>query len=155
MQFKKWLLLNEAGFEGGGEEWFFGNLLLPSDAFDWQYAHPFPSDFFLMKKRWKKDREHGRKFINIDLEDVLNTKFTSIHSRQLPDNERWTHKPDGGPILDVDFNADIRPVLKAPDKWLTNKDFDRNDELNSKFGKFTPKYYELPKDFDEPWIKSR
>ena len=82
LTFKEWLAhkgqqLQEAGFDDSGSNWFHGSYLLPSDAFDWQYAYPSPPDYYLMQARWEGDRKIGRKFINMDVEPIINQNFVT------------------------------------------------------------------------------
>jgi hypothetical protein len=158
MRFKEFLL-NEDGFSDSGSDWFFGNYLRPSDAFDWQYAQPHPADFLLVQSRWEKERKQGRKFHNMNLDGVLKTKFTSVYSNTMPDVGKgfWKHKPDTRPNVTVDTDAKME--LKSYNKnykstkilTKSNDLVDKTDHLNKTFGHFEPKYVELPKDFDKPW----
>lgn len=162
-EFKEWLnrkLLSEAGFNDSGSDWFFGGYLYPSDAFDWQYAQPHPGDYFLLQSRWKGDREFGRKFINMDIDPVIKQKFTALHSLTMPGGDGagfWQHKNDERPNVEVVQDAKLFLMdrgKKSDDIQklvLSNNLLDKKEELNKLFGKFTPKYYNLPNDFDEPW----
>lgn len=154
ISFKKWLL-NEAGFDDSGSDWFFGNYLLPSDAFDWPYAYSSPSDFLFLKSRWEGDRKQGRKFINIDLDSTLKTKFVTLKSNTMPNEENWIHKKDDRPNITVDNNAwfgliGIGEKSDNVNKLVKLNDLlDMTDELNQTFGKFTPKYTKEAE--DSPW----
>lgn len=160
MRFKEFLLM-EAGFSDSGSDWFFGNYLYPSDAFDWADTIPFPQDFVLLRNRWKKDREAGRKFHNIDVDGVLNTNFVSVSSNTMPDvsDGFWKHKPDTRPNLKIEKKKelDFLGVGKSASvsKVLTksNNLIDKTAELDKMFGKIKSKYPEVSKDFDKPWKK--
>lgn len=156
MGFKEWLLL-EDGFADAGSDWFYGNMLLPSDAFDWQYAQPHPADFKFLQARWDRERDLGRKFHNLDLDGVLKTKFIAVHSETMPDGE-WKHKPDNRPNLTIDNNADLelrgygnhsKHINKLT---ICNHLLDMKDKLNHLFGEFKPNYPILPDNMDEPWV---
>lgn len=152
-------LLNEDGFDDSGSDWFYGSVLLPSDAPDWAYARPHPADFKFLQSRWERERKMGRKFHNLDLDDTLNTKFISVYSNTMPDagDGFWKHKPDSRPNLKVDFNApmDLHGHRKTADvaNKLTksNNLLDLKEKLDKLFGKFEPKPHEIPKDFDKPF----
>lgn len=159
--FKEWLsgkILMEGGFADSGSDWFFGNYLLPSDAFDWQYAWPYPSDYFFLQSRWKKDRIAGRKFINMDIDPVLNDKFIDIKSNTMPDERPWKHRPDDRPNLTINHDAklmlmgigknstDINKLVKSNDL------LDKTEDLNKKFGTFTSSLQ--PEAEDKPWTKN-
>lgn len=158
MNFKEWLVINEDGGDDDSD-WFYGSYLRPSDAFDWPDAWPYPADFMFLQSRWKKERALGRKFYNIDLDDVLKTKYISIYSNTMPNEGWWVNKEDSGPNLTVDFDAklELRGVSKSADVadvlWKINPVVDKTKELNKLFGNFEPKYYEVPADFDKPWYK--
>jgi hypothetical protein len=150
----KTYLLNEAGADSGSD-WFYGNMLLPSDAFDWQYAQPYPSDFLLLQSRWKKEKIQGRKFHNLDLKNVLKTKFTSIYSNTMPDGP-WKHQADIRPNLTIDNNAklEVRGINKSASAdtilYKTNPMIDKSDDLDRLFQKFEAKYPKMP-NFNKPW----
>lgn len=159
MGFKKWLLL-ENEVADSGSDWFYGISLLPSDAFDWAYAQPHPADFKFLQSRWDRERDEGRKFHNLDLDGVLKTKFTSVHSETMPAShgEGWKHKPDTRSNLTIDTNAELelrgygkhsRHINKLT---ICNHLLDMKDKLNHLFGEFKPKYPTLPDNFDEPWV---
>jgi hypothetical protein len=162
MKFKEFLLL-EFGFSDSGSDWFYGNSLYPSDAFDWEDAVHEPPDFKFLQSRWKREHKQGRKFHNIDLDKALNTKFVSVYSNTMPGvgPGGWRHKPDKRPNVRVDFDADmklhgIRKSAESPDVLSkSNNLIDKKDQLNKLFGKFEPKYYEIPADFDKPWTNKK
>lgn len=158
MRFKEFLL-SEAGFDDSGSDWFYGSMLLPSDAFDWTYAQPYPADFKFLQSRWEREREQGRKFHNLNLDSALKTKFVGVYSNTMPDADGpgWKNKPDSRDNIRVDWDApmeltghrkraDVSNVLTVSNNLL-----DLKEKLNKTFGKFEPKYYELPKDFDKRW----
>jgi hypothetical protein len=159
MKFKEFLLM-EFGLSDAGSDWFYGNMLVPSDAFDWSYAFQEPPDFVFLKSRWKRERKMGRKFHNLDLDDTLKTKFTSVYSNTMPaaSGPGWKNKPDNRANLRVDFDAPMKlhGTRKSADKpehlHKVNDLVDLKEKLNKTFGKFEPKYYELPKDFDQKWV---
>jgi hypothetical protein len=159
MGFKEWLLL-EDGFSDAGSDWFYGNILLPSDAFDWAYSQSDPADFKFLQKRWDRERDGGRKFHNIDLDGVLKAKFTAVKSETMPDGDGpgWKHKPDNRPNLTIDTNAKLelrgygnhsKHINKLT---ISNRHLDMKDRLNQLFGEFKPNYPTLPDNFDEPWV---
>lgn len=160
MRFKEFLLL-EFGFADSGSDWFYGNYLYPSDAFDWEDAVHEPPDFKFLQSRWEREKKQGRKFYNLDVDKVLKTKFTSVYSNTMPEigDGFWKHRPDNRPNLKIDFDAEIklhgmRTSADSPDVLGTSNNLiDKKAELNKLFGKFEPKYYEIPKDFDKPWKK--
>jgi len=166
MSFKEWLakkekVLSEAGFDDSGSDWFFGSYLYPTDAFDWQYAQPYPGDYLFLQSRWKMDREAGRKFINMDIDPIINQHFTTIKSNTMPGEkeEFWTHRPDSRPNLIIDNKAelflrgygqradDIIQKIIGPDQSI------KTNELNRMFGKITLKYT-LAAD-DSPWTSNK
>lgn len=159
MRFKEFLL-NEGGFDDSGSDWFYGSMLLPSDAPDWTYAQPYPGDFKFLQSRWEKERKQGRKFHNLDLDGVLNTKFVGVYSNTMPEPGEggWKHRPDTRPNLKIDFDApmELQGHKKRADVYSvltkSNDLLDMKEKLNKTFGKFEPKYAELSKDFDEPWV---
>lgn len=155
MRFKDFLI-TEAGFSDSGSDWFYGNYLYPSDAFDWEDAIHEPQDFKFVQSRWDKEHKMGRKFHNIDLPKVTGTKFVGVYSNTMPDagDEPWKHKPDGRPNLRIDTDADvkvqgIRKKADKPDFPTANNLVDLTDRLNKLFGKFEPHYADLPTNFDE------
>lgn len=162
MSFKEWLFhterqqLMEAGFDDSGSNWFFGSYLLPSDAFDFQYAYPYPQDYLFLQARWKGDREFGRKFINMDIDPIINQKFVTLKSNTMPNEESWVHRPDDRPNVTVDRDAWLGMIgigKKSSDinKLVRSNDLlDLKDKLNNLFGKFTPSY--VPEAEDTPWV---
>lgn len=158
MRFRDFLL-TEAGFSDAGSDWFYGNSLLPSDAFDWPYSWSEPPDFKFLQSRWKRERKEGRKFHNLDLDDTLKTKFVSVYSNTMPkaSGKGWRHKPDRRPNLHIDDDAPMklhghRKSADVPSVLGKKNDLiDLTDRLNQLFGKFEPKYQELSKDFDKKW----
>jgi len=161
MRFSEWLF-SEASLGGGdpGSAWFFGNYLLPSDAFDWAQAASEPAELKFVDARWKLEKEQGRKFLNLDLPKVNRQKFVSVYSNTMPDGseEGWKHRPDGRPNLKIDHDAkyELQGIRHSASVsavlGTSNPDIDRKAELNRLFGQFEPKYYEIPKDFDQPWV---
>lgn len=153
----------EAGFSDSGSDWFYGSLLYPSDAFDWEDTIHEPQDFLFLQSRWEKEHKLGRKFHNIKLDGVLDTKFTSIYSNTMPEAGHgfWKHKPDTRPNITIDRDApmklqgtrrqaDIASVLTKSNNLIDNK-----EKLDKLFGKYEPKLPELSKDFDKPWVHKK
>lgn len=160
MRFKQFLLNEESSFADSGSDWFYGNMLFPSDAGDWPYAQPYPSDFTLLQSRWQKERdEWGRKFYNLDVDKVLKTKYTAVYSNTMPDADGgfWKHDPTDRPNLKIDNDAklEVIGVSKRADVssiiYKSNDLIDDTDKLNKTFGELKPTYYDLPTNFDEPW----
>ena len=163
MRFKEFLMLESGGDSGhndSGSDWFYGNSLYPSDAFDWDWDISHPHFFLFLQSRWKKERdEWGRKFHNLDVQDTLNKKFTSISSNTMPstDGGFWRHSSKERPNINVDTDAELELIAhgktaKVPTVlWKCNKLLDKTDELNRIFGKFEPAHNELPTNFDKPW----
>lgn len=162
MRFKEFLIMESGG--GGhadsGSDWFYGNSLYPSDAFDWIYDISHPSQFAFLKARWKKERdEWKRKFYNLDVQDTLNKKFTSLTSITMPepDGGFWRHSEKERPNIKVDNDAELELIgsgktAKVPSVlWKSNPKIDKTDELNKIFGKFEPSHNELPTNFDKNW----
>lgn len=159
--FKEWInnkkILIEA-FSDSGSDWFFGNYLLPSDAHDWSYARQYPADYFFLQSRWKKDREAGRKFINMDIEPTMQDKFIDIKSNTMPDEKPWKHRKDDRPNLFVNYDAKL--MLMGIGKNSTDIDklvkcndlLDKTDELNKLFGKFNSSVQQEAE--DKPWTKN-
>jgi hypothetical protein len=162
MRFKEFLVL-EFGFSDSGSDWFYGNYLYPSDAFDWPYTFSEPADFKFLQRRWQNERKEGRKFHNLDVADTLDTKFVSVYSNTMPEagDGFWKHKPDNRPNVTVDRNAPMKLQghRKSADRphvlTKSNNLIDKKSELNQLFGKFEPKYAEIPKDFDKPWTNKK
>jgi len=165
LSFKEWLnhteqKLHEAGFNDAGSDWFYGSYLLPSDAFDWQYAYPYPQDYLFLQSRWNGDRKLGRKFINMDIDPIINQKFVSLKSNNMPGEHSWENQPDRPDRPDVsvihdDWMGLIGVGKKSDDinKLVVSNDLlDMTDKLNRIFGKFTPKYTQEAE--DSPWIQS-
>lgn len=161
ISFKEWLVNNEkqlveAGFNDSGSDWFFGSYLYPSDAFDFQYAYPYPQDYLFLKSRWKGDRELGRKFINMDIEPILNQKFVTLKSNTMPDEQSWVHKPDNRSNVTVDKDAwiglmGIGKHSNDINKLVVSNDLlDKKAELDRLFGKFVSKYVQEAE--DKPWV---
>lgn len=153
--------LHEAGFSDAGSDWFYGASLLPSDAFDWEDAAHEPPDFKFLQSRWKRESRAGRKFHNIDLGGVLKTKFVGVYSNNMPSADGvWKHSEDR-PNLRIDPDAEmrlqgVRRSADEPNLLRKHNDLlDKKKELDRLFGEFKPKYYELPDDFDEPWVRHR
>lgn len=140
-----------------GSDFFYDLQLLPSDAFDFTPASSFPAEIHLLQKRWKLEKEMGRKFTNIDYDEFQGIKFTSVESNDAPGTgpEFWRHQPDRGSSLKINKNQDLRSLGisknsrgKILDKY--NKVFDI--DLNQIFGdKGTGNSPILPKDFDKPF----
>ncbi len=154
--FKEWIMLQEAGFDDSGSNWFFGSYLYPSDAFDWQYCQAYPGDYLFMQSRWEGDREQGRKFINMDIDPIINQKFTSIQSLTMPGGDgsgSWTHSSDDRPNLKIVNDAKLFLMdrgKKSDDIQalvVSNDLLDKKEELNKLFGKFVPKYPQESEDF--------
>jgi hypothetical protein len=161
MNFKDWLIKEEDA--GGGDEgsnWFYGNSLYPSDAGDWHYDASNPHNFSFLGARWKKERDDwGRKFHSLDPNTTIKHKFTSIHSKTMPDtsDQGWKHSSKKRDDVEIDKNAQVIVIGGENKKSAipvfnkANKSIDRTDELNQKFGKFKPSMWQLPVNFDEPW----
>lgn len=158
MTFKEFLLREDLNADPGSS-WFYGNQLLPSDAYDGAESFAEPAEMKFLQTRWNLEKKLGRKFDNIDLKNWEGRKFTSVYSNTMPDcgDGFWKHDPTERPNLRIDHDAqlelqghrvraDIANIL-----WKINPMIDKEDELNRIFGEFKPKYYEIPKDFDEPW----
>ncbi len=162
MRFKEFLLLEDLGMDHGSA-WFYGNALYPSDAYDWPEGYPQPAELKFLLVRWKLEQEMGRKFHNLDLPEIERQKFTAVYSNTMPDGgeEGWKHRPDNRPNLKIDKNAklELHGLRKKSEianiLWKSNPMIDKEKELNRLFGDFKPKYYELPKDFDDPWKNKR
>lgn len=148
LKFKEWLL-TEGGFDDSGSDWFYGSYLLPSDAFDWSYAWPYPADFYFLQSRWEKERKQGRKFHGLDLDNVLATKYTAIQSITMPEDASkegfWQHREEVRDDWKVDFDAKIelmgirkdasgRPAVLS----VSNDLLDKKKELDARFGKIEP-----------------
>lgn len=162
MKFKEFLLL-EFGFSDSGSDWFYGNSLYPSDAFDWEDAVHEPPDFKFLQVRWKREKKLGRKFYNLDVDKTLKSKFTSVYSNTMPDAGFgfWKHKKDSKANLTIDNDADLELIghgkthKKVTILRKSNDLIDNKEKLDNLFGKFEPKYPELSKDFDKPWKNKR
>lgn len=159
MGFKDWLLL-EDGFDDSGSDWFYGSVLRPSDAGDWHYAWPHPADFVFLQSRWDMERDEGRKFHGLDLDDVLATKFISLRSETMPDagEGHWKHSNKERPNVTVHktdkldlhgFRGKSKQINKLT---ISNNLLDKKAELNRIFGDFKPKYPTVPDNMDEPWV---
>lgn len=157
MKFKDFIL-NEAGFSDSGSDWFYGNYLYPSDAFDWEDAVVEPQDFRFVQKRWDKESKFGRKFHNIDLKKVVKTKFTSVYSNTMPEpgDGFWINKSDNRPNVRIDNDAQLvvqsdRKKADVPQYPVANNQVDLTKDLNRLFGDFSPAYPKVADNFDEPW----
>ncbi len=163
MRFKEFLMMEDSGGSSHGDsgsDWFFGNSIYPSDALDWIYDISHPNNFLFLKSRWKKERDDwGRKFHNIDVEDTIRKKFTSVSSNTMPESGSgfWRHSNSDRPNVDVDTDAKLelvglRKTADVPSVLhKVNPLIDKTDELNKLFGKFEPSHGELPVNFDKPW----
>ena len=165
LRFKEWLqenekLLAEGGFGDEGSDWFYGAYLYPSDAFDWQHAYPYPGDYLFLQNRWKGDRTQGRKFYNMDIDPIIHQKFVTLQSNTMPGEGQgfWQHHKDNRPNVSVvDSKLELIGYGKTADninKLVASNDLlDMTDELNKKFGQFTPKY-PLEAD-DSEWVHKK
>src|SRR5688572_22563551 len=164
LKFREWLqekekLLAEGGFDDGGSDWFYGAYLYPSDAFDWQYAYLYPGDYLFLQKRWKGDRTQGRKFYNMDIDPIITQKFTTLQSNTMPGEGQgfWKHRQDDRPNVTVidDAQPELIGYGKTAERInklvVSNDLLDKTEELNRKFGKFTPKYPLEAEDTE--WVK--
>ena len=160
MKFKEWLLTEDLSADSGSN-WFYGNQLLPSDAYDGSQSFKEPAEMKFLQRRWTLEKGLGRKFYNIPVDDFEKKKFTSVYSSSMPDTGDgfWQHKPDKASNLKIDTNAklEIQGHRKHADianiLWKINPMINKEEELNRLFGEFKPKYYEIPKNFDKPWRK--
>lgn len=159
MRFKEFLML-EHEIDDSGSDWFYGNSLYPSDAYDWKHDANEPISFALLQGRWKKERdEWGRKFYNIDVQDTLDKKFTSIYSNTMPspDGGFWRHSDKERPNIEVDNDASMKVIGQgktakiAAVLYKCNPLLDKTEELNQIFGEFKPSFPELATNFDKPW----
>lgn len=158
MRFRNWLITEDG--DDSGSDWFYGNSVYPTDAGDWAYDYPYPSDFALLQSRWKQERDlWGRKFHGLDPQSTIKSKFTSVYSNTMPDTSEsgWKHNPKERPNLTIDKNAklELHAFRKKADIGSvvnkTNDLIDKTDDLNRIFGKFEPSRHELATNFDEPW----
>ncbi len=158
MKFREWLI-TESG-DDSGSDWFYGNSIYPTDAGDWTYDYPHPSDFALLQGRWKQERDlWGRKFHGFNPQTTIGAKFTSVYSNTMPDasDKGWKHSDKERPNLTIDKNAklELHAIRKKADIGSVinkvNDLIDKTDDLNRIFGKFEPSPHELPINFDEPW----
>lgn len=158
MRFKDFLFL-EFGFSDAGSDWFYGNYLYPSDAFDWPYAVTEPADYKFLQSRWEKEKKQGRKFHNLDVDKTIDQKFTSVYSNTMPEAGHgfWKHSSKERPNLTIDNDAPMKLQghRKQADKphvlTKSNNLIDKKADLDRLFGKFEPRYPEVPDDFDKPW----
>lgn len=155
MRFKEFLLL-ESG--DSGSDWFYGNSVYPSDAFDWPDQWSYPADFVFLQSRWKRERdEWGRKFHGLDPQSTIDNKFVSVQSVTMPNNDKWIHSKKERKNLEVNHNAKMQLMGVKKNSNVSavlskkNNLLDRTDELNKLFGKFTPTFANLPSNFDTPW----
>jgi hypothetical protein len=160
MRFKEFLVLESGDSGDSGSDWFYGNSVYPSDAFDWQYEFPNPADFAFLQARWKRERdEWGRKFHNIDPQDTIDRKFVSLKSNTMPPTHdlKWKHSTKERPNFEVNNDAKMELIGHGKNGkvtsvlWKINDLLDKTDELNRTFGKFEPSHNELPTNFDKPW----
>lgn len=162
MRFKAWLLTEDLAADAGSH-WFYGSQLLPSDAYDWAQSYPEPSELKFLMARWGKEKELGRKFHNLNLPVIRQQKFTSVYSNTMPDGGGgfWKHNPKDRPNLRIDRDADLKlqghrvRADIANVLWKPNPMIDDTEKLDRLFGEFKPKYPELGKDFDRPWVRKR
>lgn len=159
MRFKEFLIL-ESGNSDEGSDWFYGSSLYPSDAYDWEPAFSSPADFVFLQSRWQKERDDwGRKFYNLDVQDTMKKKYTSISSNTMPktDSGFWRHSKKDRPNIEIENDADMHLIghgktAKIPSVLYKSNDLlDKTKELNRIFGKFEPSHNELPVNFDKPW----
>ena len=157
MRFKEFLIL-ESGGGDSGSDWFYGNSVFPSDAFDWKDQFPYPADFLFLQSRWQKERDQwGRKFYGFDPQSTIDNKFISISSKTMPGNEKWKHSNEERKDVIVNNDAKLKliGVGKTADAesvlYKSNNLLDKTDELNKIFGKFEPNFGNLPDNFDKPW----
>lgn len=161
MRFKEFLMLESGGGHAdSGSDWFYGNSVYPSDAFDWPYDWKHPSNFAFLQARWKKERDQwGRKFYNLDVQDTLDKKFTSIDSNTMPPlhHEKWKHSSKERPNTSIEKDAQMEVIGHGKNAkitnilWNSNDLLDMTDKLNKTFGKFNPSFGNLPDNFDKPW----
>jgi hypothetical protein len=157
MRFKEFLIL-ESGDGDSGSDWFYGNSVYPSDAFDWKDQFPYPADFLFLQNRWKKERDQwGRKFYGLDPQSTIDNKFISVGSNTMPSTDKWKHSKKERDNLKIDNNAKLEliGIGKTSDfksiLYKSNNLLDQTDKLNKIFGKFEPSFGNLPDNFDKPW----
>tara|TARA_Y100000034_G_C6910429_1_gene424511 strand:- start:24379 stop:24909 length:531 start_codon:yes stop_codon:yes gene_type:complete len=98
MKFKEWLFNeDDAGsIDGpGGEYW---DLVYHSTPGHYGRASLKPKHHWWMQWRIERGLEIGRPVYNIDAEDFINRKYTSVVSSTAPSAKPgfWEHKPDDG-----------------------------------------------------------
>ena len=164
MRFKQFIISESGGSSSShgdtGSDWFYGNSLYPSDAYDAPEDFSKPNHFAFLQVRWQKERdEWGRKFYNIDVADTLKKKFTSLASKTMPDPDGgfWKHSENERPNVEINNDAKMQllghgKTGKIPSVLHVSNDLlDKTDELNRIFGKFIPSHAELATNFDKPW----
>ena len=155
MKFREFLILEA---DDSGSDWFYGNSVYPSDAFDWPDQFVDPANFIFLQNRWKKERdEWGRKFYGLDPSTTINNKFISVYSKTMPNNDKWKHSNKERPniVIDKDAKLELQGIRSRAKiskiLWKGNNLIDKTEELNKRFGKFNPSFGNLPDNFDKPW----
>lgn len=90
LDFKNWII-NENSKQDSEEDWDFGH---PAKAADYPYAVRDVLDFYYLQWEWERSKEIGRQIHNIDMDSVVNRKYTTMQSKDMPDDKSWVHKPD-------------------------------------------------------------
>lgn len=129
---------------------FMKNSLYSSQADSWNVSNNAPSNLKFLQNRWETEKSNeGRPFHNIDFDTFKQVKYQDVQSTEMPEvgSGFWTHKDQHYMqsslcVKDVDLEYDYPPPPKLDYK------------LNQLFGDCPETEYDLPDNFDEPWVKS-
>jgi hypothetical protein len=156
MKFKEWLISEDAADTGSASSFFYKLSLYPTDAYDGADAFLNSKDIWALQNRWRIEAEQGRKFHNIDREEYLDKKFTTVQSLTMPGNKKWKHSSSDRPNLEYSAGNMIAYGVKKTDASppkISSPIPHYGLPLNNLFGDEVTELKSLPADFDKPWKK--
>lgn len=141
--------------ESGGD--FFKGLVYASQADTWNDANNAPSNLWALQQRWRKEKDkEGRPFENLNIDSVEAIKYVSVSSNSIPDKSSgfWKHQKDSGKSSIEVANSDLYFIGKDTQQKNEPPNPKLNFNLDKLFGPCKSSEYNLPNDFDEPWVNS-
>lgn len=111
MRFKEWLINEQEGDDGDGEEGVTWDLLYPTKASDYVNAVKNPRSHYFLQWRWNRGEELGRPLYNIDNKEFQKRGYVSVKSTEMPSaTQRWEHK-DNEVTSSLEIIKQTRPNL--------------------------------------------